>query len=51
MKRLLTLIMTLLMVIAFSGMATAGIWDTKCIMCHKDGNKMKAKTKAQLKTR
>jgi hypothetical protein len=48
MKRLLTLVLTLLLVIAFAGMASAGIWDKKCAMCHKEGNKMKAKTKAQL---
>jgi hypothetical protein len=36
------------MVVVYSGMATAGTWDKKCNMCHKDGNKMKALTKTQL---
>jgi hypothetical protein len=34
--------------IAFSGMAMAGTWDTKCTGCHKDGNAVKAPTKAEL---
>jgi len=47
MKRL-TAVMTLSLIIAFSGMAMAGAWDTKCIGCHKDGNAMKAPTKDQM---
>ena len=34
--------------IAFSGIAMAGTWDTKCVGCHKDGNAMKAPTKDQM---
>jgi hypothetical protein len=48
MKTLKALILALSLTIAFSGMAMAGTWDTKCIGCHKDGNAMKAPTKDQL---
>jgi len=44
----LTVALTLSLTIAFSGMAMAGTWDTKCIGCHKDGNAMKAPTKDQI---
>jgi hypothetical protein len=44
----LTLVLTLSLIIAFSGVAMAGTWDTKCIGCHKDGNAMKAPTKDQM---
>ncbi len=47
MKKVLALMATLL-VFAFSGVAAAGTWDAKCNGCHKDGNKMKATTKAAL---
>jgi hypothetical protein len=48
MKGLLTLIVAFIMVVAFAGVTPAGMWDKKCKMCHKEGNKMKASTKAQL---
>ena len=48
MKKIMILILALTLTIAFSGMAMAGIWDTKCVSCHKDDNKVKASTKAQL---
>lgn len=38
----------ILLVVSFSGVAVAGTWDAKCTMCHKDGNTMKAPTKAEL---
>ena len=47
MKKVLAL-MAALLVFAFLGVAAAGTWDTKCIGCHKDGNKMKAPTKAAI---
>ena len=47
MKRLLTLI-TILLVVAFAGVSSAGMWETKCLMCHKEGNTMKAQTKAAM---
>jgi hypothetical protein len=37
-----------LLTIAFSGTATAGIWDTKCLGCHYDGNAFNAPTKDQI---
>jgi len=48
MKKIMTLLLALTLTIAFSGLAMAGLWDTKCIACHKDDNKVKASTKAQL---
>ncbi|HAK60553.1 MAG TPA: hypothetical protein DCO77_09250 [Nitrospiraceae bacterium] len=47
MKKVLGLTAVLL-VVSLSGVAGAGTWDTKCTMCHKDGNMMKAPTKAAL---
>ncbi len=47
MKKVLAL-MAALLIFAFSGVAAAGTWDTKCNACHKDGNKMKAPTKAAM---
>ena len=47
MKRLLTLI-TILLVVAFAGVSSAGTWETKCMMCHKEGNTMKAPLKAAM---
>ena len=47
MKKVLAL-MAALLFFTFSGVAGAGTWDTKCIMCHKDGNTMKAPTKAAM---
>ncbi|HAR44417.1 MAG: hypothetical protein A2X56_13495 [Nitrospirae bacterium GWC2_57_13] len=47
MKKVLGLAAVLL-VVSFSGVAVAGTWDAKCNMCHKDGNTMKAPTKAAL---
>jgi len=48
MKKLLASILAISLTIAFSGMAMAGTWDTKCIGCHKDGNALKAPTKDQM---
>lgn len=47
MKKVLAVTVALL-VFAFSGVTAAGTWDTKCIMCHKEGNSLKAPTKAAL---
>jgi hypothetical protein len=47
MKRLLTLVSITLLVV-FAGVSSAGIWETKCLMCHKEGNTMKAPTKAAM---
>lgn len=47
MKRLLTLVPIMLLVV-FAGVSSAGIWETKCLMCHKEGNTMKAPTKAAM---
>ena len=41
-------ITAVLLGVSLSGLAAAGTWDTKCTMCHKDGNMMKAPTKAAL---
>ena len=48
MKRIITGILALSMTIFFTGMAMAGTWDTKCTGCHKDGNAVKAPSKAEL---
>jgi len=48
MKKLIASILAISLTIAFSGMAMAGTWDTKCIGCHKDGNALKAPTKDQM---
>ncbi|UCE78722.1 MAG: hypothetical protein JSV13_09485 [Nitrospiraceae bacterium] len=47
MKRRLTFV-TILLVVAFAGVSSAGVWETKCLMCHKEGNTMKAPTKAAM---
>ena len=47
MKKIMTLILSLALTLAFSGMAMAGM-DAKCMVCHKDGNTMKAPTEAQM---
>jgi hypothetical protein len=47
MKKVLSGIVVI-MVFSLQGIAAAGTWDTKCIMCHKDGNTLKAPTKAVL---
>lgn len=47
MKRVLSGLVVI-MVFSLQGVAAAGTWDTRCLMCHKDGNTMKAPTKAAL---
>jgi cytochrome c553 len=47
MKKILSGIV-FIMVFSLHGVTAAGTWNTKCIMCHKDGNTMKAPTKAAL---
>lgn len=47
MRRLLTLVSIMLLVV-FAGVSSAGVWETKCLMCHKEGNSMKAPTKAAM---
>jgi hypothetical protein len=48
MKTIMIPVLALILTIAFSGMSLAGTWDTRCTGCHKDGNSIKAPTKAEL---
>lgn len=47
MKKVLALMVAFL-IASLSGVTAAGTWDKKCIMCHKEGNSLKAPTKAAL---